>query len=97
MAEHQTLGRGRGERSWISGPGNFHASLLLKLDVPLSTALQLPFVAGVAVHDAICDTAGASLEGRLWLKWPNDVLLGGQKVCGIHVESRPLQDGKSLA
>jgi len=97
-AGHQTRGRGRGGRTWTSDPGNLYASLLLQLDISLPTALQLPFVAGVAIHDAITTAAGdPSLADRLTLKWPNDLLLDGHKVCGILVESRPLAGRTGLA
>jgi BirA family biotin operon repressor/biotin-[acetyl-CoA-carboxylase] ligase len=46
---------------------------------------QLSFVAALAVHDAIADTA-AVLGPSLTLKWPNDVLYGGKKLCGILLE-----------
>lgn len=96
-AERQTVGRGRGERTWTSEPGNLYASLLLQRDVPLATALQLPFVAGVSIHDAIMDESGGRHEQRLTLKWPNDVLLDGKKICGILAESRPLTGAGGLA
>ncbi len=95
-AERQTIGRGRGERTWTSEPGNLYATLLLHLDVPFQAALQLPFVAGVAVHDAItqcCEVPDLDLA----LKWPNDVLLNDCKVCGILVESRKLVGRETLA
>ncbi|MGI9404888.1 MAG: biotin--[acetyl-CoA-carboxylase] ligase [Hyphomicrobiaceae bacterium] len=87
-AERQTIGRGRGDRGWSSEPGNLYASLLLHLDVPLPTALQLPFVAGVAIHDAIAGAGDGNPDASLALKWPNDLLADGCKVCGILVESR---------
>lgn len=95
-AERQTIGRGRGERTWTSEPGNLYATLLLHRDVPIVTALQIPFVAGVAIQNALTAcTAGAVLD--LVLKWPNDVLLNTRKVSGILVESRPLTGTSKLA
>lgn len=92
-ANRQTSGRGRGERTWLSEPGNLYASLLLKRVVPLANALQIPFVAAVAVHDAIAETGDQpGIAERLVLKWPNDVMCDGRKVCGILIESKPVKD-----
>jgi BirA family transcriptional regulator, biotin operon repressor / biotin---[acetyl-CoA-carboxylase] ligase len=77
VADHQTAGRGRLGRAWVTPPGaalTFSAVVDPKVDDewwPL-----VPLVAGYAVARAV--------DGRL--KWPNDVLLGGRKVCGILVE-----------
>jgi BirA family transcriptional regulator, biotin operon repressor / biotin---[acetyl-CoA-carboxylase] ligase len=77
VADHQTAGRGRLGRVWVTPPGaalTFSAVVDPVLDDewwPL-----LPLVAGYAVARTV----------RGSLKWPNDVLLGGGKVCGILVE-----------
>jgi len=97
-AERQILGRGRGNRNWVSEPGNLYASLLLQLDLPVQMALQLPFVAGVALHEAISTLSGmTACDSRLALKWPNDLLLDGFKVGGILVESHPSDCGHHLS
>jgi BirA family biotin operon repressor/biotin-[acetyl-CoA-carboxylase] ligase len=91
MARRQTAGRGRGDRPWVSVPGNLHASLLIRLGCPPTAMPQLSLVAGVAVVDAIREAAGGRPAG-LRLKWPNDVLIGQAKCAGILVEtSRPPQ------
>jgi len=84
-AGEQQAGRGRHGRSWVSPRGNLHASLLLTDPSPPDRAAELSFVAGLAVHDALCDVASA-LGPALALKWPNDVLVGGAKVAGILIE-----------
>jgi BirA family biotin operon repressor/biotin-[acetyl-CoA-carboxylase] ligase len=83
VATQQTAGRGRRGRSWMSLPGNLHASLLLTDPSPPAAAPQLAFVAGLAVHDA-----GSALAPGLGLslKWPNDMLCGGAKIAGILIE-----------
>jgi BirA family transcriptional regulator, biotin operon repressor / biotin---[acetyl-CoA-carboxylase] ligase len=84
-ATQQTAGRGRRGRSWISPPGNLHASLLLTDPAPASAAPQLAFVAGLAVHDAAAALA-PGLAASLALKWPNDMLCRGAKIAGILIE-----------
>lgn len=85
-ARAQSAGRGRRGRTWVSEPGNLHASLLLTDPAPPERAAQLAFVAALAVHDAITATA-PGLAPQLAFKWPNDVLLGGAKVAGILIEA----------
>ncbi len=84
-ARHQSAGRGRRGRTWVSEPGNLYASLLLVDPAPAERAAELSFVTGLAVRDAIAQTASA-LGPKLALKWPNDVLLDGEKVAGILIE-----------
>ena len=83
-ALEQTAGRGRRGRVWVSPPGNFYASLILRPDCPASRAAQLGFVAALAIGGAlgaICPALGASY------KWPNDVLVNGRKVAGVLLEA----------
>jgi BirA family transcriptional regulator, biotin operon repressor / biotin---[acetyl-CoA-carboxylase] ligase len=85
VARRQSAGRGRRGRTWVSESGNLYASLLLTDPSPPSRAPELSFVAALAVHDAVAaflPTIGA----RLALKWPNDLLIGGKKFCGILIE-----------
>jgi len=83
-ALEQTAGRGRRGRVWVSPPGNFYSSLILRPDCPVSRAAQLGFVTALAIGDAL----GAICPGRgLSYKWPNDILINGRKVAGVLVES----------
>src|SRR5262245_4340585 len=91
-ARTQTEGRGRRGRSWRSGPGNLHATLLLRDPSPAVLAPQLSFVAGLAVYDAILEVVEGGRQ-RIALKWPNDVLCEGAKVGGILIEG----EGEPLA
>lgn len=83
IADSQSGGKGRLGRSWVSPPGvNLYLSLILRPPVPAATVPQLNLLAAVAVADTIvqvCDLTPA-------IKWPNDVLVGGKKVCGILAE-----------
>jgi BirA family biotin operon repressor/biotin-[acetyl-CoA-carboxylase] ligase len=90
VARVQTAGRGRRGRSWVSEPGNLYATLLVTRIPKAALAAQLSFVAALAVHDAISEQA-PNLAMRLSLKWPNDVLCGGRKICGV------LLEGESIA
>jgi BirA family biotin operon repressor/biotin-[acetyl-CoA-carboxylase] ligase len=85
VATQQTAGRGRRGRSWVSPPGNLHATLLLTDPAPAAAAPQLGFVAGLALHDAAV-AASPALAPRLALKWPNDLLCGTRKIAGILIE-----------
>lgn len=82
LAEEQAAGRGRFSRSWISGPGE---SLLLSI-VLRPTTEQLP-QANMAATLAVAGTADRHVDGRVTIKWPNDVRIGGRKVAGILIES----------
>ncbi len=81
----QSAGRGRRGSVWASPPGNLYASLLLTDPAPQPLAPQLSFVAALALHDALCDCA-PRLGPQFKLKWPNDLLLGPDKLAGILIE-----------
>lgn len=84
LAEEQTAGRGRGSHSWESARSlGIYCSVILRPNLPPSEALVLALAVGLAVRTAI-----KLLDPRLEvdLKWPNDVLIGGKKVCGILTE-----------
>lgn len=89
VADRQEAGRGRHGRAWASPPGNLHASLLLVDPCPPARAVQLGFLAGLALHDAVGATTGLSAP-RLALKWPNDLLLDGAKTSGLLLEGHTL-------
>jgi BirA family biotin operon repressor/biotin-[acetyl-CoA-carboxylase] ligase len=84
-AQAQTEGRGRMERTWISPAGNLYASLLLTDPSPFERAPELAFVTVLALRDAIAAEAPV-LAPHLRVKWPNDLLLAGQKCAGILIE-----------
>ncbi|MFD2207293.1 biotin--[acetyl-CoA-carboxylase] ligase [Kiloniella antarctica] len=84
-ALRQSAGRGRQGRTWVSPEGNLYFSLLLRPRVPIAEAANLSFVASLALADAI---RHFSPDIKLSLKWPNDVLIEGQKVSGVLLESK---------
>ncbi len=97
-AARQEAGKGRVGREWVSSSGNLYASLLIRPHVPLTTALQLSLLAGVAAYDALASLAsGAGREIDLRLKWPNDILLGTAKLGGILLESTTTSNSASSA
>ncbi len=84
LAEQQTAGRGRGAHQWHSAQSvGIYCSVILRPVLPPSEALILSLAAGLAVHAAIQE-----IDSRINpdLKWPNDLLLGGKKFCGILTE-----------
>jgi BirA family biotin operon repressor/biotin-[acetyl-CoA-carboxylase] ligase len=79
----QTAGRGRLDRSWVAPAGTALALSVLVRDALRSRlAAWLPLLAGLLLAEAVDEV----LPGRVAIKWPNDVLLDGAKVCGILVE-----------
>jgi BirA family transcriptional regulator, biotin operon repressor / biotin---[acetyl-CoA-carboxylase] ligase len=95
-AREQTAGRGRRGNTWISPAGNLYATLLIFDPALPKDAPQLSFVAGLAVHDAICSCASI-LSEQIRLKWPNDVLCGGKKIAGILIEGHGIASGLAVA
>ena len=89
-ARRQTAGRGRRGRAWESEEGNLAATLLLTTRKPPAEAAQVTFIAALAVADLLDGYAPPSL---VTIKWPNDVMLAGEKASGILVESGTHQTG----
>ena len=81
LAGEQTAGKGRLERAWLSPGGNVALSIILYPDLSYLTSLIM--LASLAVVYSIETVTGLKLQ----LKWPNDVLINGSKVCGILIES----------
>ncbi|MCY3757498.1 MAG: biotin--[acetyl-CoA-carboxylase] ligase, partial [Acidobacteria bacterium] len=83
VAEEQTGGRGRLGRTWLSRRGrDILLSLVFRPDVDPARAPGLNLVVGLAAGQAIGEVAGIPTD----LKWPNDVLTGGGKCCGVLTE-----------
>jgi biotin-[acetyl-CoA-carboxylase] ligase BirA-like protein len=83
VAARQTKGRGRLGRQWMSPPGNFYASFIFGDCAEVRIAPELGFVAGVAAMRALRACVG---QRPFRLKWPNDLLLEGEKLGGILLE-----------
>lgn len=83
LADEQTFGRGRGDHEWSSPRGSgLYLSILLRPRLAPADALWLSLAAGLAVQEAV--RGATSLHADL--RWPNDLLLGGKKFCGILTE-----------
>ncbi len=104
-ALQQTEGRGRRGRPWESPHGNLAASLVVAPDADAAVVATLGFVAGVALSHALSEVLPEGMvrigidgadaaEGRIALKWPNDVLADGAKLAGILLEAQKRPSGK---
>jgi len=83
VAEEQTAGRGRFGRNWYSERSSgIYASIILRPPLAPAVAPVLTLMAAVAAHQAISTTTGLPAD----IRWPNDVLIDGKKVCGILTE-----------
>jgi BirA family biotin operon repressor/biotin-[acetyl-CoA-carboxylase] ligase len=89
VTDHQTSGRGRRNRAWVSPRGNLAASVLEVIEVAPALAATLGFAAGVALVEAL-----RSFFVQAELKWPNDVLLRDAKLSGILLEAESVADGR---
>lgn len=89
MAESQTRGRGRMGRSWVSPAGTgIYLSVLLKPKIEPQRLQQLTLMAGLGTVQAVNEFSSQKAQ----LKWPNDILLNGKKLCGILSEYHPTQN-----
>ena len=96
VADTQTAGRGRHERTWVSPAGqNLYFNILIPLDgIPLASAPQVTQVAALTFaevfkslqDDANAQGLGNQRVGKITVKWPNDILCGKSKFCGILAE-----------
>ena len=79
VAEAQTAGRGRRGRSWISPPGeNLYFSILLRPQAEASHVAMITLLMAIAVTQGVREL---HLDAKI--KWPNDVVVNGKKICGI--------------
>jgi len=91
VTDEQTGGRGRLGRTWVSRPGeDLTLSLLLRPVVAPAQAHLLSLTAALAVAEAVEALPG--LRERVRVKWPNDVLIDSDKVCGVLVEGSMTAD-----
>lgn len=90
VADEQTSGRGRLARQWHSAKGTgIWMSIILKPNIPIHQAPKLTLLTAVAVVQGIKETTGITAQ----IKWPNDILLNGKKICGILTEMQAEADG----
>jgi BirA family biotin operon repressor/biotin-[acetyl-CoA-carboxylase] ligase len=83
FADEQTAGRGRGAHNWSSPPGSgLYVTVLLRPAIAPADVLWLSLAAGLAVREAVRQVTSLECD----LRWPNDLLFGGRKFCGILAE-----------
>ena len=93
VADEQTAGRGRLQRIWSSPNGaGLYFSVLLRPAMPLNLWPLITFMAALATGDALMDAAGLQTE----IKWPNDLLAGERKICGILSETVDTPAGRAI-
>ncbi len=83
LADQQTAGRGQHGRSWQSEPGS---SVLMSVLLFPPPQLRRPVILAAWAATAVCETIHQSTGLHATIKWPNDVLIRGRKVCGILIE-----------
>jgi BirA family biotin operon repressor/biotin-[acetyl-CoA-carboxylase] ligase len=81
IAEMQSHGKGRLGRQWITKPGGAWLSVILKPGIDPAHAASITLLAAVSVTEALRKTGAEAV-----IKWPNDVLVNGKKICGILTE-----------
>lgn len=90
-ADVQTAGRGRRGRNWVSEKGeSLLFSLLLRPDILPDKASQITLLMALAVTKVIRERYDLAAG----IKWPNDIVINGKKICGILTELHPDTDGR---
>lgn len=93
VAGHQTQGAGRKGRSWIARPGSaLLFTTILPRELPAADLWVVPFWTALAVRDGL-----AACGVKTALHWPNDLLVGARKICGILCVSRVWGDRARVA
>jgi BirA family biotin operon repressor/biotin-[acetyl-CoA-carboxylase] ligase len=93
VADEQTAGRGRLQRSWLSPKGaGLYFSALLRPSMPINQWSLITFMSALAVSDALRDAC----EIKTDIKWPNDLIAGERKICGILAEAIETEKGRAV-
>lgn len=95
MAREQTKGIGRHGKTWVGTKGNFMASRYEVMAVDVRSVPQLSFVTALAVYEMLRPLV-PDTEQFMRIKWPNDILHRGRKLCGILVQTETLPDPDRL-
>lgn len=88
LSERQTKGKGRLGRSWISPRGGIYLSLILRPKLVPTEVAKLTLIVAVSVAETLRELTGV----QCLIKWPNDILVGRNKICGILTELKAEQD-----
>ena len=93
VADEQTAGRGRLQRTWSSPKGaGLYFSTLLRPTIAQDRWPLITFMASLAVSDALQEACGVVTD----IKWPNDLLSGERKICGILAETVETPSGRAV-
>jgi BirA family transcriptional regulator, biotin operon repressor / biotin---[acetyl-CoA-carboxylase] ligase len=93
VAREQTAGRGRRERSWVSPKdAGLYLSVILRPTLEARLWPLITLAAALAVRDALGEACGLEAD----IKWPNDLLAGGRKLCGILAETADGSRGRAV-
>jgi len=93
VADEQTAGRGRLQRMWSSPKGaGLYFSILLRPTIPQDHWPLITFAAALAVADALHEARDLQAD----IKWPNDLLSGERKICGILAEAIETPTGRAV-
>jgi len=93
LADEQTAGRGRLQRAWSSPRGaGLYFSILLRPAIAADQWPLITFMAALAVGDALSEACDVNTD----IKWPNDLLSGERKICGILAESVETPAGRAV-
>ncbi len=89
VAGRQTGGRGRLKRQWVSGKGGLYFTMVLRPQIPPMISFRL----NLATASVLAQTIKCRYGIDAHVKWPNDILIGDKKVCGILSELEAEGDG----
>lgn len=95
LAKEQTKGMGRHGKTWVGTKGNFMASRYEIMDIDVRQVPQLSFVTALAVYEMLRPLV-PDTDKSMRIKWPNDVLHRGRKLCGILVQTETTPDPNRL-
>jgi BirA family transcriptional regulator, biotin operon repressor / biotin---[acetyl-CoA-carboxylase] ligase len=87
-SESQSKGRGRMGREWVSPPGGLYFSIILRPEIRIDEIPAITLAAASSVAKSISKISRSDVR----VKWPNDIFIGGKKVCGILAETRAHAD-----
>ncbi len=88
LADRQSSGRGRMRRVWLSDPGGLYMTVVLRPSVPPAYGIRTLFVISLTLCRLIREMTGVDAR----VKWPNDILVGGRKLCGMLSEMEAEDD-----
>jgi len=90
LAKEQTKGIGRHGKTWVGTKGNFMASRYELMSTDVRSVPQLSFVTALALYEMLRPLV-ADTDEHMRIKWPNDILHRGRKLCGILVQTESTQ------